>query len=437
MNVADQRILIITCVGLLISTWGFVGDLYLVSQVLIVLSLYYFIVVALHLRFSNEVFRELMFLNGLIATFIAFVIISFFNGSFQFNSISNSFQDIPHLEWIPSSATSDVTISKLPFVVFLLGCVIPVSFLYSNKESFGKLRSFVVLNGLCLASAGLFVDLLGGDKMLGLIVPPSGTERYFFSTFTYKNHCAIFFILCLCCAAGSFKCNHVLSNSKLKLCIGLGMVLFPVCVVLTGSRSCIVVCYILLVCFFVNRFKDISIIYRLGVAVFVPSSLVAIALMFNLENYREIVNTTRLYYLNYTETQSTTRLLLTRDTWNMFLDSYVFGWGLGSFEVVFNYYDGGYYKGEGHGKGHYYIYAHNDVLQVLSEVGIIGLLLFGSLLCYPCIVFSRYKVRDGWVTTGLLIVLLYSFIEFPFRTPAVAYLFCVLFAYSFTDKYKT
>lgn len=74
------------------------------------------------------------------------------------------------------------------------------------------------------------------------------------------------------------------------------------------------------------------------------------------------------------------RFEMWKAAWMAFLEKPLFGWGFGGFDQFFlKYLHEGLVKGSPSGWGH----AHNDYLFILSELGIVGFILFFSFVLYP------------------------------------------------------
>ena len=113
------------------------------------------------------------------------------------------------------------------------------------------------------------------------------------------------------------------------------------------------------------------------------------------------------------------RFTVAKSTWRMFLDHPVFGIGAGGFREAFPYY-------QPENLGGFYRHAHNDWVQWLAELGIVGAVLgaltvgvalFGNRSVAVC---SRVApgLRQGmWL--GLAGTALHAIIDFPFRIPAI------------------
>jgi O-antigen ligase len=431
VNIIDNKFILIIIFSVVFSTWGFVGDILLLSQVLLLAAFYLYLLSITDLFSLTYSINKFLCYCLLCLVFISYITISAINSSFNWNISSGSFQQLEHIRFLPSTVSSDVTITKLPFLFLMVGCILPITYHFVRDEMLEFLKVVVVVNAIILCIVGLFVKFVGVDKMLGFIIPPEGTERYFFSTFTYKNHWSIYLILCFCCALSLLRDNVHYSYRYVRFIVLIAILIFPVSIILSGSRSCSLIIAVLLFPAVYSYFDYINNLLRLALSLILPLIVLVIGLFSIQENYNEIVNTTKIYYDSLVDKNSSTRILLIRDTWKMFLESPIFGWGLGSFELVFNYYEGGVFRGSDHDESHYYVYAHNDVLQMLSELGIFGFSLLILIYLYPIYQLNQFCMRNKWITVGLIIVLLYSFVEFPFRTPAVALLFCVLYGSNF------
>src|SRR5215471_8414197 len=127
------------------------------------------------------------------------------------------------------------------------------------------------------------------------------------------------------------------------------------------------------------------------------------------------------------------RLSIDRDTVHMFRKRPILGWGLGTFPVVypqFRSFHTNFFVNE----------AHNDYLQLLSEMGLLGL---GTMIWFFIVLFRRIpqKIRQ-WpsnvsgaatlaCTLGVSGILVHSLIDFNLQIPANAalfYVFCTIAA---------
>lgn len=127
------------------------------------------------------------------------------------------------------------------------------------------------------------------------------------------------------------------------------------------------------------------------------------------------------------------RLSIDRDTVQMFRHRPVLGWGLGTFPVVYPQFRSFY-------TNFFVNEAHNDYLQLLSEMGLLG---FGTMIWFLVVLFRQIPRKiQQWpsnvsgsvtlaCTLGISGILVHSLIDFNLQIPANAalfYVFCTIAA---------
>ena len=132
--------------------------------------------------------------------------------------------------------------------------------------------------------------------------------------------------------------------------------------------------------------------------------------------------------LSHAEISSDTRLDINRDGLRMFLKKPVLGWGLGTFPVVYPQFRTFY-------TNFFVNQAHNDYLQLLVEMGLLG---FATMLWFLLTLYTRaIKKMGNWTAEvsgavtlacvlGLSGILVHSAVDFNLQIPANAALFYVL-----------
>jgi O-antigen ligase len=127
------------------------------------------------------------------------------------------------------------------------------------------------------------------------------------------------------------------------------------------------------------------------------------------------------------------RVEINRDGFRMFLSRPIFGWGLGTFPVVYPQFRSFY-------TNFFVNEAHDDYLQLLVEMGVLG---FGVMLWYVFVAYrTAFKKIKNWTsdisgavalacTLGFTGILVHSAVDFNLQIPANAalfYVFCTLAA---------
>ncbi len=131
---------------------------------------------------------------------------------------------------------------------------------------------------------------------------------------------------------------------------------------------------------------------------------------------------------SHSEISNDIRHYINRDGLKMFLKRPVLGWGLGTFPVVYPQFRTFY-------TNFFVNEAHNDYLQLLVEMGLLG---FGTMLWFLVTVYARAIKKIGHWTSeisgavtlacvlGLTGILVHSAVDFNLQIPANAALFYVL-----------
>jgi O-antigen ligase len=135
------------------------------------------------------------------------------------------------------------------------------------------------------------------------------------------------------------------------------------------------------------------------------------------------------------------RMGVWRDGSRIVRDYPLLGSGLGTFQHVIPYYRSrvDFLKVPGGSQPAAWFHAHNDYLQLLIECGIVGLVLAGVWFAATARWFltsfrrsqdSEDSILGYSLLSGMLALLVHSFIDFNFHIPANALLFCVLLSLS-------
>ena len=354
------------------------------------------------------------------------------------------------VSWLPSAVDRQRALSAgLPWLAALIegGALIAIM---PSRRAIVWLWRFVGLNGFILAAAGAWFRFANAEQMLGFIDPPE--PSYFFATFFYKNHWAAFGALAgaACLALVQVDWAAALRRSpdakgRVLLFGGAGL-LTLVTLPLAGSRAGALLA-IALIAGIVGTL--IAALRRSPAAprgFVVPATFAVMGigvLGFAIDAYRPRAEfdlaRTQQELTQAADTMPNLRVSLSRDTWRMARARPWFGWGPGSFAIVFPLYQGNYLRTPD-GRSQARIEdAHNDWLQLLAECGVVG----SAMIILPFGVCLARAWKSGsppgrWIAAACSLIALYALIDFPFRNPAVLMACTVLVttAGSGTDRHR-
>ncbi len=131
------------------------------------------------------------------------------------------------------------------------------------------------------------------------------------------------------------------------------------------------------------------------------------------------------------------RLPVYQATWELSKDFWQFGIGFDAFSAVFPHYQ----PAEAHSRYFHFLRAHNDFLQLLAEMGVLGLAVVaaGIWRLGRDIVCSWRTRRDPFVSVmvpagciAVCVMAVHSAVDFPLRIPANAILITVVLALTYS-----
>lgn len=352
------------------------------------------------------------------------------------------------IEWMPGVvdpvAGWDMVVWFFPAVT----AMIIIRRCYPNPDTVRKLFWCMTINASFLAIFGLLVPVLPKNALswLSFLLPEE--RAHAFATFAYPNYAGIFFILHLGIASGLFF--HYYKNKKrasrfsLKApTLAVVMLLLFFAVHRTGCRSAILYSWILsgciLVYLLITTFKSASSHghgKKKTVIIILCFLVVMISVhFFHFDKALHAELSTMSHLDRLIKEQLKNRFWSLKAAARIWLDHPLFGVGGNGIRHYLPYYAEIPKKG--------YICTsniHNDFMQYLAELGIVGLGLMLGIFSVLVIGMLRSSHRKSpwfiFTLTGLLGVLFQSLIDAPFRSPPIIISFAVVLASLGIDETK-
>lgn len=344
------------------------------------------------------------------------------------------------IRWLP--ATVDVGRTLIDARVWLAALILGGSarVLLRSPRAAGLLWGACALNGFALATVGACFHFVGAEQVLGTIDAPERT--YFFATFFYKNHWASYGALtaaaALTLALRSWPAalaGDPRARGQAALFGATGL-LTAVTLPLPGSRAGALLAAMLAggfllclgFCWWRHRADRRPPWLILSGAALAATGILAYGAWAYAPRAKVDLARTQQQLERHLDGEALdVRAHLSRDTWAMSVQRPWFGWGPGSFEVVFPLFQGAYLRGPDGRPQARVEFAHNDWLQLLAETGRLGALIF----IVPLALVAARGWRQGGMAarTGLAgcgLIALHGWIDFPFHAPAVLALWVML-----------
>jgi len=295
-----------------------------------------------------------------------------------------------------------------------------------------------------VGTAEAMIGLLGyftGHEVISFAFMGDLNKDYTIGTFVNRNHYANFMAMIVPLGAGlAFSDMRYISSAinlkdKLIHCIDelfshksiltLLIIVMLSAIVLSESRGAVLSLFVasILVLMLTKRSNKYGYWSRYKIPIYV-SFVIAIVIAWNgIGGLKERFSTENIVMDERLQLLSTGKSVLA--------DHYLFGTGAGSFETIFLV-----YRDESL-RPIVYDHAHNDYLETLIELGIVGTVLLGTAIflamfyIYDCLrkTLSRFKksILTG-VLVSLLTMLIHASLDFSFRIPANAVYFYVILA---------
>jgi len=377
-----------------------------------------------------------------LAAFDGLVLLSTLNPSYSYAMIGGA-RALVHTgarsSW-PSSALPAASLRELwQFNAIYLSCFNLVIAVIRRRVLRTLLFIFSV-NALALAVMGTFQKLANAPGIyFGLQHSPNSE---FFATFIYHNHWGAYVTLCTAAALGLLfhHARHSGGGERHSpVFFGLvGTLFLAAAIPLSTSRSGALLVSALLAGALVYWLRQVSRQRRasgrsmagavaLAVAV-IAFAVTGIYLLGRPIIDRRVDTTRRQLEAIRLRGNLGNRTQLYADTWRMARQQIWFGWGLGTYGVVFQTFN---QQVSVEGWVPFYREAHSDWLQALAEVGLLGTVLLVLMAAVPLTAVLRLGppgAVPAYLLAGCGLLAVYALVEFPFANPAVLEGFwCCLF----------
>ena len=327
---------------------------------------------------------------------------------------------------------------------------------YFSLSTRNEIRNFIWVvgaNGGLLALVGILqkIHYVPSDELkeiFGLWDAPE--PRYFYSSFTYKNHWCAFALLSLFSVLALLY--YQLKNTPIKIIHSKSILFLStiiVCLLLSiphsGSRSGFAILIFGLVCFLCffligRKNTERKVIAAVTISSFVFfSSVIAFSFFINRSTSKEMLNNTVSQISEASSRQLPMRFLLWNDLVNQIGEETLWGYGFNSYPAINPIHQSKEVRERrsiGLDKAHIPYTpligrGHNDFLEFISEFGIPFFML---LLILPILATARIVHNPSpfpkIALIGCMAFLLYFLVDFPSRSPACLILFTSTLGFS-------
>lgn len=282
-----------------------------------------------------------------------------------------------------------------------------------EDEAYKVIRSLVVF-GFILGVFGLIQHATSNGKIYWFWSPISRNAFLTFGPFVNRNHFAGFIGMIIPFSIGITFMSRRIEKKVMYAFLGVGM---AIALFFTLSRGGII-------SFFAGLLVFSSVLFTKGISKrkLIPVVLFVLVLMVYLLFFgiSPIIEK-----FAQTKESSEARLLAWQATLSAFRDYPVFGSGFGTFQYIFKVY-------QPEGLRLYWAHAHNDYLELLLELGIVGtaIVVLFFVVVLGTIMKTEWKGRELYLGAALLssitTIAVHSIVDFNLHIPSNAILFSLI-----------
>ena len=318
------------------------------------------------------------------------------------------------------------TSSALLYCAYAMLCFLSTQTLVRSSQA-RNLAVIFVLYGSALAAFSLLQGVAPNGKLYWLRTPRLGGWIYG----PYVNHNHYAGLMELLVPIPLVLSLTRLAEDRLRIAAGVAAAIMAGTIFLSGSRGGMLAIFVELSVIAIILFRQQKATrIAIGLAAF---AIVLVSMLAWLGGKELTTRVSSIAVESRTEISGGMRLSIDRDTFRMFRNKPVLGWGLGTFPVVYPQFRSFY-------TNFFVNEAHNDYLQLLAEVGLLG---FGAMLWFLIVMYRQAIPQFGnWMsdvngavtlacTLGCTGILVHSLLDFNLQIPANAalfYVFCTIAA---------
>ncbi len=325
-----------------------------------------------------------------------------------------------------SAYPHDTVSGAMLYVAYGMLCFLAGQTLVRSAQA-RKLAVILALYGFALAALALLQGITPNGKLYWIRTPRMG--GWIYGSYVNHNHYAGLMELLIPIPLVISLCR--LAGERERIAAGVAAAIMTGTIFLSGSRGGMLAILVefAVVGVLLARQKS-AVRIAIGVGAF---AIVLIGLLTWLGGKELTERVSSVGMEARSEISGGMRVTIDRDAFHMFRNKPVLGWGLGTFPVVYPQFRTFY-------TNFFVNQAHNDYLQLLAEMGILGFAAMGWFL----IVLYRNALRKigNWIsdlsgavtlacTLGMTGILVHSLFDFNLQIPANAalfYVFCTLAA---------
>jgi O-antigen ligase len=317
-----------------------------------------------------------------------------------------------------------------------------------NRVFVRRFIVFLVTSATLLGITGAFqkINYVPSDNLKEIFgIWDTPEPRYFYASFTYKNHWSAYAILMLSCLLAlcvrEIRKQSLFRNENITIFLYLlGIFVLIVSIPHSGSRSglVILICLFILLLFIIFKTKIIHLKTQYLITIFFLLCFSSIGGLLLSKNTTNEMLTNSISQIK--NEKPPLRILLWKDLINQISQKTFWGYGYNSYGTLNPLFQSKVVRDErakGLANAHTpYIpligYGHSDILEWISEfgwVGVVVLILPTTLLICRNLFFSK-SIFVQIISIGTLCFLLYCCVDFPTRSPACLISFSIIIGLS-------